>query len=73
MKNSKRDEKLDALLGKEVIIRFDDIWEKRGVLKWQGYCSTGEIRSFGYYLETDEHKRIFFRKSHVISAREVKE
>lgn len=28
MKNSKRDEKLDALLGKEVIIIFDDIWEK---------------------------------------------
>ena len=72
MKINRRDKKLDALIGKKVIIDFDDDDFVIGILGWQGaYDSNNGFKPFSYYVTKANGGHLFFRKSHVISVKEV--
>ena len=73
MKNSKRDKKLDSLLGKKVEIIFDNQNAVKGRLGWQNFCAPDMGRkAFSYYIKKADGTCFSFRKSHVIYAREVR-
>jgi hypothetical protein len=73
MKINRRDEKLDALLGKKVTITFRDKDEKTGILGWQGaFDYSNGLKSFCYYIKMDNGIYCSFRKTCVIHVREVK-
>ena len=74
MKINRRDEKLDALLGKKVTVTFWDKTEKTGIISWQGaFEPRNGLLPYRYHVLLDSGVYYGFRKSHVIHVREVKE
>ena len=72
MKINRRDKKLDSLIGKKVIIEFDDDDFVIGILGWQGaYDSNNGLKPFSYHVKKANGSHLCFKKSHVISVKEV--
>lgn len=72
MEINRRDKKLDALIGKKVIIEFDDDDFVIGILGWQGdYDRNNGLLPFSYYVKKANGSHLCFKKSHVISVKEV--
>ena len=69
---NRRDEKLDSLLGKKVQLTFWDKIKATGILHWNGaYNPILGIKPFYYYITKFDGGHLSFRKSHVISVKEV--
>lgn len=78
MKNSRRDAKLDSLLGKKVYIIWNDEDDDNdfdiGILNWQGeYNPKTGVKPFCYNILKANGSHLCFRKSHVKYIREVQE
>ena len=71
MRRSRRDEKLDSLLGKIVRLTFTDGDEKIGVLEWDMPSLGIPSRSYSLYVFGSDY--LFFRKSHVKKIKEWRE
>ena len=73
MKQSKRDAKLDSLLGKRVYISFlkGHGEPMRGILKWNNQFVKERFHSFSYYIEQKDGEQYFFKKSYVTYVREI--
>lgn len=73
MRINRRDEKLDALLGKKVTVTFWNKTEKTGILTWQdAFDHSNGLLPYRYHVLLDNGVYYGFRKSHVINVREVK-
>lgn len=70
---SKRDPKLDSLVGKIVRITFSDGDEKLGVLEWDMPIGYQKLPSQMYSVFVFGSGYYFFRKSHVKSIKEWRE
>lgn len=65
MKNTRRDWRLDAFIGQEVEVEFDDGKVKSGILGFHGFDEVGYTMFPGnYYLKGQNEYN--FRKSHVL-------
>ncbi len=70
---TKRDPKLDSLLGEIVRITFIDGDEKLGVLEWDMPIGYNRLPSQMYSIFVFGSGYCFFRKSHVKSIKEWRE
>lgn len=65
MKNTRRDWRLDAFIGQEVEVEFDDGKVKAGILGFHGFDEVGFTMFPGYYYLKIQYE-YNFRKSHVL-------